>query len=203
MAPHYLADRFQQLLLIALGETILAVGVTYASGLGRVGGYQSIGLLVAFITTVLLWRIYFHKAGQLFGDAIAEARDRARAGNFAGFAHVVMILGIVATAIGHDIVQTHPVDYSHPGWLLMILGGPAGYLAGRAALERVVFSRASPYRWLGILALLLAAIPLTRTPPLVPAITAVVILAGIAAIDTRRSALHPDEKPRPNDRPIG
>lgn len=203
LAPHYLAERFQQLLLIALGETILAVGVTYATDRGRVGGYQSIGLLVAFVTTVLLWRIYFHKAGQLLGDAVAAAQDRAGLGRFAASAHVVMILGIVTTAIGHEIVQSHPSEHSYPTWLLMILGGPACFLAGRAALERAVFSRVSPHRWIGALALLLAAVPLTRAPSLAAAITATVILAAIAAVDTRRSAHGPPERPKPGDRTTG
>ncbi|MEU5529656.1 low temperature requirement protein A [Micromonospora chersina] len=202
-APRHLAERYQQLLLIALGETILAVGVTYATGLGRVGGYQSIGLLLAFLTTVLLWRIYFHKAGQLLGDAVAHAEDPAGLGRFAASAHVVMILGIVATAIGHEIVQTHPVNHSYPTWLIMILGGPACYLTGRGALERAVFSRASAHRWIGALALLLAVVPLTAAPPLAAAITATVILGGIAAIDTRRSARRPPEQPRPGDRTTG
>jgi low temperature requirement protein LtrA len=204
-APRHLAERYQQLLLIALGETILAVGVTYATGLGQVGGYQSIGLLLAFLTTVLLWRIYFHRAGELLGDAIdvAVADARAGLGRFAASAHVVMILGIMATAIGHEIVQTHPVDHSYPTWLIMILGGPACYLIGRGALERAVFSRASPHRWIGALALLLAVVPLTAAPPLAAAVTATVVLGGIAAIDTRRSARRPPEQPRPGDRTTG
>ncbi|MGN9777674.1 low temperature requirement protein A [Micromonospora sp. H33] len=198
-APHHLADRYQQLLLIALGETILAVGITYASGSGRAGGYESIGLLVTFVTVVLLWRIYFHRAGQVLGDAVAAARDPAGVGRFVASAHMVMIFGIVVAAIGHEIIQSYPSSHSHPAWLAMILGGPACYMVGRAALERAVFSRISLRRWVGIAVLLAAGAPLLAAPPLAAGITAIVVLLAIAVIDARRSAHRPPEKPRPAD----
>ncbi|MEV4542284.1 low temperature requirement protein A [Micromonospora echinaurantiaca] len=199
LRPHHLAERYQQLLLIALGETILSVGATFAVGRGRVGANEILGLLAAFLTAVLLWRIYFHRSGVVLGEAVAAARDPAEVGRFAGSAHLVMILGIVATSVGHGIVQTHPTGQSHPPWLAMILGGPACFLLGRAALERAVFARVSPRRWVGIAVLLAAGVPLLSAPPLVAAATATAVLFGIAVADTRRAARRPPEAPHPAD----
>ncbi|MEU1811799.1 low temperature requirement protein A [Micromonospora sp. WMMD1076] len=200
LAPHHLADRYKQLTLIALGETILAVGTTYASGPGRTGSYESVGLAVAFVTTVLLWRIYFHRAGFVLGEAIAAARDPAALGRFVSSTHTVMIFGIVMTAIGHELVQIHALERTYPAWLALILGGPACYLAGRAALERAVFSRVSLRRWIGIGVLLAAGIPLIEAPPLAAATTAAIVLYGVAAVDTLRAAHRPPEDPHPADR---
>lgn len=197
LAPYHLADRFQQLVLIALGETILAVGITYASGPGRPGGYESIGLVVAFVVAVLLWRIYFHRAGQVMGEAVATARDPAALGRFVGATHVVMILGIVFVAVGHELIQYHPTGRTYRAWLVMILGGPACYLIGRAALERAVFDRVSPRRWVGIAVLLATGAPLLAAPPLVAGITVAVVLLGLALLDTLRSAGRPPELPNP------
>ncbi len=197
--PHHLAERYQQLLLLALGETILSVGATFAVGRGRVSGNEILGLLVAFLTAVLLWRIYFHRAGLLLGAAVAAARDRAQVGRFAGSTHVVMVGGIVAASVGHGIVQSQPVGHSYPAWLAMILGGPACFLLGRAALERAVFARISFRRWIGIAVLLAAGPPLLSAPPLVAAATAAVVLFGIAVADTRQAARRPAEKPNPAD----
>jgi low temperature requirement protein LtrA len=197
LSPHHLADRFQQLILIALGETILAVGIIYASGSSRPGGYESIGLVVAFVLAVLLWRIYFHRAGQVLGEAVATARDPAALGRFIGAAHVVMILGIMFVAIGHELIQSHPTGRTYPAWLVMILGGPACYLFGRAALERAVFDRVSPRRWAGIALLLATGAPLLAAPALVAGITAAVVLFGIALLDTLQSAGRPPELPHP------
>ncbi|GIJ23930.1 membrane protein [Micromonospora lutea] len=197
VSPHHLADRYTQLVLIALGETILAVGITYASGPGRTNGYASLGLVVAFVTAVLMWRIYFQRAGQVFGEAVAGARDPAALGRFTATAHALMIFGILMTAIGHEIIQGHPVGRVLPGWLAMILGGPACYLVGRAALEWAVFSRFSVRRSIGIAALLASGVPLLAAPPVVAGITAAGILAVIAYADTRRAAGRPIEQPKP------
>ncbi|MER7457647.1 low temperature requirement protein A [Micromonospora sp. NPDC126480] len=205
VAPHHLADRYTQLVLIALGETILAVGIVYASGRDRSGWYEGIGLVVAFVTAVLMWRIYFQRAGQVLGEAVAEARDPAALGRAVSSAHAVVIFGIIMTAIGHELIQVHPTGPTYPAWLVMILGGPACYLLGRAVLEWAVFSRVSARRWVGVAVLLAAGVPLLAAPPLAAGTTAMVVLAGIAFVDTRRAAGRPLEQPRPaelsTDRP--
>ncbi|WP_276469492.1 low temperature requirement protein A [Micromonospora tulbaghiae] len=201
LRPHYLAERYQQLVLIALGETILSVGATFASGRGRITLTEIFGLLVAFLTAVLLWRIYFHRAGLVLGDAVSAARDPANLGRFAGSTHFVMIAGIMGTSIGHGIVQTRPTGHSYPAWLAMILGGPACFLLGRAALERAVFARISHRRWVGIAVLLAAGPPLLFAPPLVSAVIAAVVLFGIALVDSRQAARRPPEEPKPAAEP--
>lgn len=197
LAPHHLADRFQQLLLIALGETILAVGIVYASKSDRPGGYQKVGLYLAFVVAILLWRIYFHRAGQLLGVAVASARDPASLGRFIGTAHVVMIIGIMFVAAGHVLIQNHPLGRIYPTWLAVIMGGPICFLLGRAALERAVFDRVSPRRWGAVALLIVAGVPLLAAPPLAAGITAAVVLFGIALLDDLRSAGCPPETPRP------
>ncbi|MEV4197565.1 low temperature requirement protein A [Micromonospora globbae] len=199
MAPHHLAERYQQLMLIALGETILAVGITFTTNKDRPGGYESLGLLTAFVTTVLLWRIYFQRAGQVLGEAAVKARNPGKVGGFIASAHTLMIFGIVITAIGYELVQHHPLGYTFPAWLAMILGGPACFLVGRAALERAVFSRVSRRRWIGIGILLLTFLPLVAAPPLAAGVTAAAVLFGIAYVDTRRAAHRPPEEPHPLD----
>ncbi|MFG1776310.1 low temperature requirement protein A [Micromonospora sp. NPDC049048] len=200
LRPHYLTERYQQLMLIALGESILSVGATFAGGRRQVTLNEILGLLVAFLTAVLLWRIYFHRAGLVLGDAVSQARDPAGVGRFAGSAHFVMIIGILGTSIGHGIVQTRPIGHSYPAWLAMILGGPACFLLGRTALELAVFARTSLRRWVGIAVLLAAGPPLLSAPPLVAASTAAAVLFGVVLGDSRQAAGRPPEQPEPGDR---
>ncbi|MFC4106496.1 low temperature requirement protein A [Micromonospora zhanjiangensis] len=196
-AAGHLADRYQQLVLIVLGETILAVGIAYTEASESPRLPQTLGLVIAFITAVLLWRIYFYKAGELFGSAVTLAANPASLGRVAGTSHLFMIIGVAAIAIGNELVQKHPGGYTYKAWLALMLGGPALFVAGRTLLEWVVFSRVSRSRLLGIGALLLLAVPLTFAPPLGVVAVVPVVLLAIAVADTRRAAGKPAEAPTP------
>ncbi|WP_200215268.1 low temperature requirement protein A [Micromonospora coerulea] len=192
---HHLPERYQQFLLIALGETVLAVGTTLTNQ--PVTAATAAGLVVAFLSTVLMWRIYFYRSGQVLAEAVATAGDRDAAGRAIGTAHVVMVLGIVATAVGFEIVLKHPDGSPEPAWLVAILGGPALFLYGRIRLERVVFDRLSVRRVVAIAALAIAAVPLYFAPPLAAAVVAGLVLLAVALADARHAAGRPPEAPSP------
>ena len=96
------------MLLLALGETILSVGATFAIGRGRVTTTEILGLLVAFVTAVLLWRIYFYRAGQILAKAVEASTNPALLGQRIGAAHVFMVLGIAFLAAGSEDVLAQP-----------------------------------------------------------------------------------------------
>ncbi|MEU6072808.1 low temperature requirement protein A [Micromonospora sp. NPDC047074] len=192
---HHLPERYQQLLMIALGETLLAVGVTFAGH--RITVATSAALVVAYVSTVLLWRIYFYRSGQVLAEAIGAATDRHTAGRATGIAHVIMVVGIVAVAAGFELVLVHPTGHPEPAWLAVILGGPALFLYGRIRLERVVFNRLSMRRVVGIIVLAATAVPLAHVPSLAAAVTAATVLLAIAAADALHAAARPPETPTP------
>jgi low temperature requirement protein LtrA len=181
--------------MIALGEPLLAVGIIFSQK--PASPYRMIALVTAFLTTVLLWRIYYHLAGELLPDALTSAADPARIGRITGVAHIAMICGIVSNGVGHEIIQSYPSGHTDPAWLVMIVGGPAVYLAGRAVLERVVFSRISRRRLLAIAVLLLLAAPSLVAPPAAAAVATGLVLLGLAVADTRQSWHRPTEPPSP------
>ncbi|MET8910641.1 low temperature requirement protein A [Micromonospora sp. NPDC004551] len=192
---HHLPERYQQLLLIALGESVLAVGVTFSDQ--RIGLETGATLVIAYLSTVLMWRIYFYRSGQVLAEAVAAAGDRLAAGRATGVAHIVMVIGIVATAVGFEVVMTHPAGRNEPAWLAAILGGPAIFLYGRIRLERVVFDRLSIRRVVAIAGLVVAAAPLSFAAPLVAAVVALLVLLGVAVADARHAAGRPLERPSP------
>ncbi|MGN9813677.1 low temperature requirement protein A [Micromonospora sp. BQ11] len=191
----HLPERYRQLLLIALGETVLAVGITYTNQ--PVTTARTLGLVTAYVSTILLWQVYYHRSGELLADALDAVPDRVMLGRTAGVAHIVMVLGIVATAIGQEIVQEHPLETGHPVWSAVVLGGPALFLYGRIRLERVVFNRLSRRRVVAIAALVALAVPLAFTGPLVAAVAAAAVLLAVALADARHSARRPPEAPSP------
>ncbi|RQW92725.1 low temperature requirement protein A, partial [Micromonospora globispora] len=170
-------------------------GLTF--GTGEFTADRSAATLVAFATTALLWRIYIHRAGALLADAMTATPRPGRIVVLTNYSHVIMVAGIITIAVGDELVIQHPLGHTHPAWILVILSGPALFLAGRATFEYAVFGRVSLPRALGALALVALTPAMRRVPPLAVATAAALILAGVAVADALRTRRFPAEPASP------
>jgi low temperature requirement protein LtrA len=194
-ASEHIAERYRQFFIIALGELIVVPGLAFSGG-----GFhadRTMALVVSFATTVLLWRIYIYRAGELFGTAVATARDPVGVVLSAVYSHLVMVAGIVVTAVGDELVIAHPFGHTQPAWIAVIFGGPGLFLVGRAIFEYAVFNRVSRNRWIGLLVLTALTPLMLHSPPLIVALAATTVLTGIAAWDTARARRRPPKTPSP------
>jgi low temperature requirement protein LtrA len=191
IAGEHLAERYQQFFLVALGETILVAGFAYSRD--PYGSRHAWAFTLAVATSIMLWRIYVQRAGQILGEAVMKARHPANIGRSAADTHLVMVVGLSATAVGYELIIDHPLGHTPPSWLAMVLGGPALFLAGRARFEYEVFGRVSPSRWIAILVLVAAAVPLLFVPGLVASAAGMLVLGGVAVADARRARGAPPE----------
>ncbi|MEU7800502.1 low temperature requirement protein A [Micromonospora arborensis] len=196
VAGEHLAERYWQLVIVALGETILTSGSSLLHG--PIVAQRTMALTLSFLTTVLLWRIYFYRAGQILGEAIAASADPGRLGRLAEFAHLLMVSGILASSAGSELVLSDPSGDAKAAWVGAILGGPALYLAGRSVFEYVAFARVSRPRPVGILVLAAIAPIMVGLPPLGVAAAAVAVLLGVAISDTTRAHGRPLEEASPS-----
>jgi low temperature requirement protein LtrA len=195
VSAEYLADRYRQFFIIALGELIVIAGATYATkDVGALSSHTA-AFVVSVATTMLVWRIYTHWAGELFPDAIATARDPGRVVRRALLAHLLMVVGILAISAGYGLVIEHPVGRTDPVWLIFIFGGPALFIVGRGGFEQAVFARVSRDLGIGLLVLVALAPVVRFVPPLAVATTAMAVLLGIAIAGAARAKRHPDEVP--------
>ncbi len=189
----HLAERYQQFFLIALGETILVIGVTFSGG--PFSSDQALAFTVSFIITALLWRIYFHRAGHVLAEAIRAARSPGVLGESASWTHLAIVAGVLLTGVGYQLVIAHPYGQSPLGWMVFVMGGPAVFLAARARFEYEIFGRVSRSRLAGV-ALLLASAPVAMLLPPVGGLTlSGLVLAGIAVGDAARARGRPLEQP--------
>ncbi|MFG1953718.1 low temperature requirement protein A [Micromonospora sp. NPDC048830] len=133
----------------------------------------------------------------MLSDAIATSKNPTHLGRVAAFTHGIMTLGIIVTAVGYELVIRRPLGHTGDAWIVIIFGGPALFIAGRAHFEYVVFARVSRPRLIGILILALAAPPMALLLPLVVSLTAALVLAGIATADAARARGRPLEAPSP------
>ncbi|MFF5174597.1 low temperature requirement protein A [Micromonospora sp. NPDC000089] len=195
VTAEHLSERYQQFFIIALGDAILVIGTMFS--VARSEAANLAAFFLAFAGTLLLWRIYVHRSGELLPKAIRTSRSPSRFLLTAPYTHLMMVAGVVTTAAGFDLVLHEPSGRTPPSWAAVLLGGPALFLAGRAAFEYEVFSRVSISRPGGLLALLTIAPGILFLPPLFAAAGVTLVLAGVATADHLRSRNRPPEDPSP------
>ncbi|GAA3731017.1 low temperature requirement protein A [Plantactinospora mayteni] len=182
-ASEHLGERYQQFVILALGDIILVP--LLLSGRSELDAERLGMLLLAFVTMLLLWQIYVHRAGASLQVAIGERPGRAT--RWAPYTHLFMVAGIVATATGFELLVARSHSRAGLGLVAVVVGGPALFLIGRTIFEYEVFGRFSWSRliWLVVLVGTAPAF-LPLTPSAVAGFTSVVLL-GVALSDSARS----------------
>ncbi|MEU7614490.1 low temperature requirement protein A [Micromonospora rifamycinica] len=191
----HLAERYQQFFLIALGENILVIGLAFSGH--SFSGASAGAFLLSFVTTVLLWRIYFHRAGHLLIEAIRVARMPGRLGESVSWTHLVIVAGVLATAVGYELAIVHPYQRTALSWAVFLMGGPAVFLLARARFEYEIFGRVSRSRIIGVLALAVLVPVATRMATVAALAAAATVLAAITVADFRRARGQAPEQPHP------
>jgi low temperature requirement protein LtrA len=131
----HFVERCQLFVLIALGESIVLTGATAAStGLTLI---VVACLVVAFLEMAALWWLYFAGHAERSRHVMSTCDDPGRLARDAyTYGHLPIIAGIIATAVGLNLLIAAPNDALQPVGIAMVLGGPALYLLGE-----------SHYRW--------------------------------------------------------
>jgi low temperature requirement protein LtrA len=137
--PRHFVERHGLLLLIALGESVVAVGIGARDLLPNVGLF-----LVALLGLALaaeLWWTYFAKTEALAENALRSASlvDRvqmALGGYF--YAYVPMLLGVVTIAAGVKLSLAHISEPAELAAALLLGGGVAVYVIGDTAFRRAM-----------------------------------------------------------------
>jgi len=114
LVPTHFVERHGLMLLIALGESVLAIGVGLGSGVESIGldriAFAAISLLLA---TTQYWA-YFGTGEDARAEAALDAlpADRTQAAALAsyGYAFFVVLFGIVLNAAGLRHALAHPTD---------------------------------------------------------------------------------------------
>ncbi len=189
-SPAHFAERFGLIVIIALGESIVAIGI----GIGAlpmswpVTGAAVCGLALA----AGMWWTYFDVVARVSEHRLTRATGRERAKlatDSYTFLHLPLIAGIVLVALGLKKALLYVADTEHhapgealhgvPAWTLT--GGLALYLIALSSLRKRNLGSWNHQR-LVIAVLLVAATPLLEHVPaaVLVLIVAAVVLALIA-----------------------
>jgi low temperature requirement protein LtrA len=127
----HFAERFQLFIIIALGESIVVTGAT-ASAAGLTSTVV-VCLVVAFVQTAALWWLYFGATAEQARITLSTCDDPGRLARDAyTYLHLPIVAGIIATAVGTDLLIAEPHHALHGVGLAMMLGGPALFLVGES-----------------------------------------------------------------------
>jgi low temperature requirement protein LtrA len=179
LAPGHFAERHGLIVIIALGESIVAIGVGSQAGVDAgVVAAAVLGVVVA----AALWWLYFDivalVAERRLSNA-AEGRERNEiARDSFSYLHFPMIAGIVLLALGLKKTLAHVGDPLDLVPAVALLGGTALYLLAHVAFRWRNVHRFSSQRLLCAI-LLVALIPAAVE---LPALATVGILATVLAV---------------------
>ena len=126
--PAHLPERFGLLLLIALGESIVAVGENASHEPLRPSRLDAVAL--AFTVVCGLWWVYFAFAAGAVRYAVATAEvqtDIIR--QVLAYGHLCLIGAVIGVAVGLAEVVSRPTERLTPGVPALLFGGCAVYLA--------------------------------------------------------------------------
>src|SRR4051812_12919172 len=176
LVPGHFAERHGLILLIALGESIVAIGV------GAEHGVDAGVIVAATLGTGLaaaIWWLYFDVVAIVAARRLARAPvgrpQNAMARDSYSYLHFPMVAGIVLIALGMKKTLGHVEDPLKAVPETALLGGTALYLLAHVAF-RYRHVHTLNTRRLGLAVLLLALIPLAGE------LAAIVLLAIVVAL---------------------
>jgi low temperature requirement protein LtrA len=182
IAGEHLLERFRLFFLIALGETVLTMGVAFAGEPFEVS--RLLALAIGFTGTVALWWCYFQRVERIGVEAAENAEDAGAVGWQGTWTLTLIVLALVGIAVADELAIAQPGDDTTPSFMLLAYGGPALFLLAQFFFLRDATGRGPRSRLLGIAALAVLAF-VTAPLTLVSAIAgATAVLVAIAVADS-------------------
>lgn len=138
----HLAERCALFVIIALGESLLVSGATFAQAPWNAPTVAAFAC--AFIAAVAMWWLYFDKGEHAGVHRITRASDPGRHARAAyTYLHLPIVAGIIVCAVADELVLAHP-DHATNAGIAALIGGPALYLAGVGGFKWASSGRARP-----------------------------------------------------------
>jgi low temperature requirement protein LtrA len=186
LVPAHFAERHGLIILIALGESIVAIGVGAAGKLDfGIGTVAVLGVALA----AAMWWIYFDVvalvSARRLGEAAVGRVQNELARDSYSYIHMALVSGIVLVALGMKVSIAHHAQHLHDVAAFALLGGVAIYLLGLVAF-RYRHVRTLNRRRLGLAIVLLLLVPVaTAVPPILILAVVDVLIWGMIAYEQR------------------
>ena len=135
--PGHFAERQGALVIVALGESVAAIGIAAAPA--GVTVPVALSAVLGLALSAALWWSYFGADEDKRAEEAMAATSRPRRAGLAlavYYAHIPMLLGVVALAAGVKLTLGHLAAPHPAAHAIAVAGGAALFLAGTAWLRR-------------------------------------------------------------------
>jgi len=186
LVPEHFAERHGLIVIIALGESIVAIGVGAAGVLTfGIGAAAVFGVALA----AAMWWAYFDVVAIVSGQRLAEAEvgrvQNEMARDSYSYLHLPMIAGIVLVALGMKKTIGHFDEHLHTVAAFALLGGVGAYLLGLVAFRYRHVHTINRQRLLLAIVLLILVPVATAIPALATLVVVTVLIWAMIAYETR------------------
>jgi low temperature requirement protein LtrA len=176
LVPGHFAERHGLILIIALGESIVALGIGASGALDL--GIGATAVLGVFLAAALWWT-YFDVVALVSARRLSEAPvgrvQNELARDSYSYIHLLMIAGVVLIALGMKVTIGHYDEHLHAEPAFALLGGVAIYLIGLVSFRYRHVHTLNRHR-LGLAIVLLLLIPVATA---IPALLSVAIVVAL------------------------
>jgi low temperature requirement protein LtrA len=186
----HMAERCAGFIIIALGESIVVTGATFADlawTTETVTAFAS-----AFVGAIAMWWIYFHRGAEAGSEQISRSSEPGRLARLAyTYLHMPIVAGIILSAVADELVLTHPAEHSDLKTVLSAIGGPMLFLIGTILFKHAFRGFLQLSHGVGIVALAILAWFASALSPLMLSLLTSAIMIMVAvweSISLRSSA---------------
>ncbi|HEV2857396.1 MAG TPA: low temperature requirement protein A [Solirubrobacterales bacterium] len=186
LVPGHFAERHGLIVIIALGESVVAVGVGASGALDLgIGVAAVLGIFLA----AALWWTYFDVVALVSARRLGQAEPGRVQNELArdsySYIHLLMVAGIVLMALGMKVTIGHHSEHLHDVPAFALLGGLALYLIGLVSFRYRHIQTVNRQR-LGLAIVLLFLVPAaTAVPALISLAVAVVLIWAMIGYEHR------------------
>jgi low temperature requirement protein LtrA len=194
----HMAERCAGFIIIALGESIVVTGATFAE---LTWTTETVSAFVSsFVGALAMWWIYFHKGAEAGSELISRSSEPGRLARLAyTYLHMPIVAGIILAAVADELVLKHPGGHSDLKTALSAIGGPLLFLLGTILFKHTIRGWLQLSHGAGIIALGILAWFASELSPLMLSLltTAIMVIVAVwESISLKSDAAEARPEPR-------
>jgi low temperature requirement protein LtrA len=188
----HMAERCALFIIIALGESIVVTGATFAELTWTTENV--LAFVSAFVGSLAMWWIYFHIGAEAGSEQLSKSSEPGRLARLAyTYLHMPIVAGIIVSAVADELVLKHPSGHSDLKTVISAIGGPLLFLFGTVLFKYSFRGFLQLSHGGGIIALGVLAWLSSELSPLMLSILTTAIMIGVAVWESISLRSGPEE----------